>query len=114
MTQQAATLEEALRAHMERHGGVVVERLISTMKTAYKPDAPELASPEAFKEYINANAEVFRLSTSVNGIERARLTNPRRNSQGFAGVATKALEQLVRPVTCAAVVWSMPLLAAIS
>lgn len=99
MAENFDSLEDALRAHMERHGGVVIERLISAMKLAYDPEAPELASPEAFKEFINSKPDVFRISTSVNNVERARLANPRRASKGLIGLTIKVLEDLVRPKT---------------
>jgi hypothetical protein len=99
MTEKFDSLEDALRAHIERYGGVVVERLIAAMKLAYDPEAPELASYEAFKEFINSKPDVFRISTSINNVERARLANPRRASKGLIGLTIKALEDFVRPKT---------------
>ena len=91
-----ATLEEALHTHLDRNGGVVVEKLVSAMRNEYSSEAPELSSVDALKDYIKSKPDTFRISTSVNGVERARLTNPRRASRGLIGLAVKALEELVR------------------
>jgi hypothetical protein len=104
-----SSLEEALKNHLDRHGGVVMERLVTNMRSEYSNEAPELANEQALKAYIESKPDTFRISTSVNGIERARLTNPRRASRGLIGLTIKALEELVRPAFCthAAVVRSM-------
>lgn len=92
----AETLEEALHQRLNQSGGIVLERLVAQMRNEYSSEAPELASVDALKEYIESKPDTFRISTSVNGIERARLTNPRRVSRGLIGLTIKSLEELVR------------------
>jgi hypothetical protein len=89
------SLEEALRSHLERYGGVVLRRMIDSLKSSYDSDAPELASENAFKDFLEGKDE-FRISTSVNNVERVRLTNAHRPSPGLFGMVITTLEDLVR------------------
>ena len=87
-------MEQAVRSHLERYGGVVLQRMIDTLKASH-PDAPELESEEAFKQYFEGKDE-FRITTSVNNVERIRLTNAHRPSQGLFRMVISSLEDLVR------------------
>lgn len=87
-------MEDAVRSHLERFGGVVLQRIIDTLKSSY-PDAPELESEEAFKQFLEGKDD-FRITTSVNNVERVRLTNAHRVSQGLFRMVISSLDDLVR------------------
>lgn len=93
-----ASLEDILVTRLQQQGGIVIERLINRMRSEYSNEAPELATVDDFKSYIESKPDIFRISTSVNGVERARLTNPRRITRGLLTLATRSLEELVRPL----------------
>jgi hypothetical protein len=95
MAADKGPLEDALKYHLERYGGIVIKRVIDSLKSSYDSDAPELQSEEAFKEFLKGKDQ-FRISTSVNNVERVRLTNAPRTSPGFFGMVIRALEDLVR------------------
>jgi hypothetical protein len=96
MADTKPTLEDVTKNYLDRRGGVVIERLINVLKRIYDKDASDLQSEEEFKNFLSSKPDVFRVAVSCNGVERARLTSPRRASKGLIGLSITALDEMVR------------------
>ena len=99
MAEVKLSLEETTKKYLDRRGGVVVEHLVAVLKRIHDKDAPELESEAEFKEFLASKPDVFRIAVSVNNVERARLTSPRRASKGLIGLTISVLTDQVRPAT---------------
>lgn len=91
MAEVKLSLEETTKKYLDRRGGVVIEHLVAVLKRIHDKDAPELESEAKFKEFLSSKPDVFRIAVSVNDVERARLTSPRRASKGLIGLTISVL-----------------------
>ena len=99
MAEVKPSLEETTKKYLDRRGGVVIEHLVAVLKRIHDKDAPELESEAKFKEFLTSKPDVFRIAVSVNDVERARLTSPRRASKGLIGLTISVLTDQVRHET---------------